>query len=111
MTLAHRSVLNKGLKFIPTPRKDHTATTLKEYLLFERRLRLKYHFSRRDEEEDEEDEDFYDAEDIPNQHPLYESSGWTPPTGQDPHLDVYCLLTQQMIIDNNEAQKKTHVSI
>ena len=100
LTLAHRSVLNKGLKFVPTPRKDHTATTLKEYLLFERRLRLKYHFTRREDEENEDD-DFFDTEDIPNQHPLYESSGWTPPTGQDPHLDVYCLLTQQKIIDNN----------
>ena len=82
---------------------------MQEYLLFERRLRLKYHFTRTDS--DDEDDDFYDAEDIPNQHPLYESSGWTPPTGQDPHLDVYCLLTQETLRDDKQVIRKPRFNL
>ena len=38
------SLLAKGLNFVPTPKKDHPAKTLQDILLFDRKLRLKYHF-------------------------------------------------------------------
>ena len=98
LTKDHVNILNKGFKFIPTSRPDHKAKYIQDYLLFERRLRLKYHFTRQyqQEEEDSSDDDIYaDTDDTPTTHPLSESSGWTPPTGQDPHLDTYCLLTQE----------------
>ena len=38
------SLLSKGLNFIPTPGRDHPAIIIQDYLLFERKLRLKYHF-------------------------------------------------------------------
>ena len=38
------NLLSKGLNFIPTPRRDHPAKMLQDILLFDRRIRLKYHF-------------------------------------------------------------------
>ena len=38
------SLLSKGLNFIPTPKPDHPAKILQDLLLFDRKLRLKYHF-------------------------------------------------------------------
>ena len=76
------TLLSKGLNFIPTPKKDHPAKILQDILLFDRKLRLKYHFH----------------QPIPTQTSksqtdtstlLNPSSGWTPPSGQDPFLDTY----------------------
>ena len=82
LTKPQITLLTKGLNFIPTPKKDHPAKTLQDILLFDRKLRLKYHFHQ------------------PNSSPnssttneinslLNPSSGWTPPSGQDPFLDAY----------------------
>ena len=38
------SLLSKVLNFIPTPRKDHPAKMLQDILLFDRKIRLEYHF-------------------------------------------------------------------
>ena len=38
------TLLTKGLNFIPTSRKDHPAKILQDILLFDRKIRLKYHF-------------------------------------------------------------------
>ena len=102
LTKDHINILNKGFKFIPTPRPDHKAKYIQDYLLFERRLRLKYHFSKIQNDDEESDDDIYaDTDDTPTTHPLSQSSGWTPPTGQDPHLDTYCLLTQEDLYHSN----------
>ena len=37
-------LLSKGLNFIPTPKRDHPAKMLQDILLFDRKIRLKYHF-------------------------------------------------------------------
>ena len=111
LTRDHKSVLNKGLKFIPTPNPDHKSQYLTDYLCFERKLRLKYHFSRQDDSQDEsdsEEETFYDAESIPQESPLNESSGWTPNTGQDPHLDYYCSLTTEDVIKEKTSKPKRY---
>ena len=39
------NLLSKGLNFIPTPRRDHPAKILQDILLFDRRIRLRYHFT------------------------------------------------------------------
>ena len=76
------NLLSKGLNFIPTPRRVHPAKMLQEILLFDRRVRLKYHFT-----------DRADQPQIPQQpnhnQILQPSSGWTVPSGQDPFLDTY----------------------
>ena len=38
------SLLSRGLNFIPTPRRDHPAKILQDIFLFDRKMRLKYHF-------------------------------------------------------------------
>ena len=82
LTKPQITLLTKGLNFIPTPKKDHPAKTLQDILLFDRKLRLKYHF--------------YQPNPSPNSSTTNEintllnpSSGWTPPSGQDPFLDTY----------------------
>ena len=73
------SLLSRGLNYIPTPKKDHPAKILQDILLFDRKLRLRYYF-------------------LPirlrSRSKYYysyrpHSSGWTPPSGQDPFLDTY----------------------
>ena len=39
------NLLSKVLNFIPTPRRDHPAKMLQDILLFDRRIRLRYHFT------------------------------------------------------------------
>ena len=112
LTRDHKSVLNKGLKYIPTPYAEHKAKYLKDYLLFERKLRLKYHFHRQadlqDESDSDEEETFFDANSIPLDSPLRESSGWTPNTGQDPHLDYYCSLTTEEVMNSQTKQPRRY---
>ena len=55
---------------------------LQDILLFDRKIRLKYHFS------NDSDENHGTSEQTNNQI-LNPSSGWTPPSGQDPFLDTY----------------------
>ena len=81
MTHGETSLLSKGLNFIPTPKKEHPAELLQDILLFDRRLRLKYFFYQDSHTTTEPSE-----ETNPTLHP---SSGWTPPSGQDPFLESY----------------------
>ena len=73
------SLLSKGLNFIPALKKEHPVKLLQDILLFDRRLRLKYFFHHNNYIQPKE------------QHntTLYPSSGWTPPSGQDPFLESY----------------------
>ena len=76
------NLLSKGLNFIPTPRRDHPAKMLQDILLFDRTIRLKYHFM------DTGDQPQISQQPNHNQI-LQPSSGWTPSSGQDPFLDTY----------------------
>ena len=76
------SLLAKGPNFIPTPKKDHPAKILQDILLFDRKLRLKYHFYQPNSTPDI-------MTDAKTNTILNPSSGWTPPSGQDPFLDTY----------------------
>jgi hypothetical protein len=66
-------VLDKGLNFIPTPRKDHAARIIQDFLLFDRKLRLKYFFHH----------DITDEDAPPQNVPRYTESSTTlkPSTG------------------------------
>ena len=55
---------------------------LQDILLFDRKIRLKYHFT------NEPDQSQGPLQQTNNQI-LQPSSGWTPPSGQDPFLDTY----------------------
>ena len=96
LTHGENSLLSKGLNFIPTPKKEHPAKLLQDILLFDRRLRLKYFFNQDSATTKESSEESNSA--------LHPSSGWTPPSGQDPFLESY----RSTIIHNTlkEIQKE-----
>ena len=75
-THGETSLLSKGLNFIPTPKKEHPAKLLQDILLFDRRLRLKYFFHQDSATTTESSEE--------SNSTLHPSSGWIPPSGQDP---------------------------
>ena len=80
---AERNLLGRGLNFIPIPPREHPATILQDYLLFNQKLRLRYYF--------------HDKETKPhNTKPtiLKQIPGWTPPGSQDQNFDSYRNLTQ-----------------
>ena len=77
LTPGETSLLSEGLNFIPTPKKEHPVKILQDILLFDRRLRLKYFFHPNNQPKEQ------------NNSTLYPSSGWTPPSGQDPFLESY----------------------
>ena len=71
------NLLSKGFNFIPTRRRDHPAKMLQDILLFDRRIRLRYHFT-----------DAADQTQVPqkqtNSQILQPSSGWTPLVDKTP---------------------------
>ena len=72
------ALLTKGLNFIPTPRKDHPAKMLQDILLFDRKIRLKYHFycnSGHSNSDTSQDSNWIEQ---PANTILHPSSGWTP---------------------------------
>ena len=48
LTPAEEKLLNKGLNFIPIPSREHPSHILQDFLLFDRKLRLKYFFMDKD---------------------------------------------------------------
>ena len=84
MTPGEISLLSTGLNFIPTPNKEHPVKLLQDILLLDRKLRLKYYFYQDNTTETEFTED-----DNTHNNILHPSSGWTPPSGEDPFLESY----------------------
>ena len=109
MTTDEISLLSKGLNFIPTPRPDHPAKLLQDFLLFDRKLRLKYHFYQEQQVTPETDSDTSTDEETPPSTILAPSSGWTPPSGQDPFLDTCRSMTlktlQEEIIKRRDYRR------
>ena len=86
LTQQEEKLLNKDLNFIPTPPREHPSHILQDYLLFDRKLRLKYYFIDK-------------PDNIPQEDNIFKSSsGWTPPVSQDQNFDNYRKLTQQEIM-------------
>ena len=86
---AEKNLLGKGLNFIPTQPREHPAIILQDYLLFDRKLRLRYYFE--------------DKETKPQEQPissiLKHSTGWTCPGSQDQNFDSHRHLTQCELIN------------
>ena len=72
------SLLDKGKGFCPTPRNYDTFALINDATSYTRRCRLREYFNDQTMPEN----------DIPKK--LYIGSDWTPSTGQDPALDLYC---------------------
>ena len=84
---AERNLLGRGLNFIPTPPREHPATILQDYLLFDRKLTFRYYF--------------HDKETKPHNTKttiLKQSTGWTPPESQDQNFDSQRNLTQHELL-------------
>ena len=73
----HKSVLDKGLSFVPTPTNYNHIHTIRDTLLFNRRVRLKHFFDQSNQTE------------TPNSIIPTESKGWTPPPGITDYIDTY----------------------
>ncbi|XP_058872877.1 uncharacterized protein LOC117966565 isoform X1 [Acipenser ruthenus] len=90
LTTSQKTVLSKGLKFIPTKRyidKDKLATELKEW---ERHMRLAEYFF---------NENISDSEgNYEHGIKVNSTSTWTPPDGRDKWLDMYIEVVKQEIM-------------
>ena len=83
------TVLTKGLNFIPTPNKDNPTKILQDILLFDSKIRLKYHFHHNPDHSNCNTSQDSNPIEQPTNTILCPSSGWTPPSGQKPFLDTY----------------------
>ena len=86
------------MNFIPTPNREHEARILQDFLMFERKIRLKHHFGPK--EQDEEDEETESPHKI-----LHPSSGWTP-YNVDPKIDTYKNVTLMELKSHFEKKQK-----
>ena len=89
LTPGETSLFSKGLNIIPKPHKEHPATLLQDILLFDRNLRLKYYFHQDTLNESTESTESTEEEDTTHSNILHPSSGWSPPSRQDPFLESY----------------------
>ena len=85
------TLLSRGLSFCPEPSHVNSLDIHRDTLLFNRRLRLKHHFK------DSENRN-YDPFGIP--------TGWTPPVGKSPHLDMYTNITTREILEHKPLPGK-----
>lgn len=91
LTPAHISLLQKGLSFVPTPANTNHIHTLKDTLLFNRRIRLSHFFQN---------------------HPPYspnsvfpsDKKGWTLPSDIDPDIDSF---TNYVLAKMSQRPSKT----
>ena len=81
-------LLSKGLNFIPTPEREDPLILLQDFLLLDRKLRLKQHFMERSSE---------DPLPLRRRTKFKENTGWLPST-QDTYIDQYKRATIQEIL-------------
>ena len=90
LTESQVSLLQKGLKFIPTP-SDHKPTQIQQsFSKFRRLLYLKYHF----------------RSDTNNPHPFRLTSQWEPPTPDNPNLLKYMAETRESLKQTKPLRTK-----
>ena len=88
--LSSQTVLvNKGLNFSPSPKSDHPAKIIQDFLLFDRKLRWKYHCYSTTDSNSDSSESMTEEYDILRNITIIPNSGWTPLSRQDPFLDTY----------------------
>ena len=98
LTPAEENLLNKGLNFIPTPSREHPSHILQDFLLFDRKLRLKYFFMDKEMDNNTLSED----------RPFRLTTGWTPPATQDMNFDNYRKFTHQELMQELLKPPKYH---
>ena len=103
LTPGETSLLSKGLNFISTPKKNTQQNYYRTYYCLIEDLRLKYFFHHNN----------YTQPTEQNNTTLYPSSGWTPPSGQEPFLESYRSTiihnTLKEIKKNNKRQFKRNL--
>ena len=101
------SVLTRGLKFCPTRPSVDDLELRTDLDKFARRLRLKVHFLK----EDEDDANDFTPDGSLLNHPLLKrESFYTPPPGQDPFLDAYITSVQTDIIHGIKPKTYRNIS-
>ena len=88
LTPAERSVLRKGLKFVPTPTQINRTELAVDTKRYSRRMRLK---------------EFFSESEAPSTFNKYKKSKFTPPHGRDRTLDSY-LITLENTVQNLESR-------
>ena len=97
LTTAEENLLNRGLNFIPTPSREHPSHILQDFLLYDRKLRLKYFFMDKEKEH------------IPKEDKTFKpTTGWTPPATQDRsmYFDNYRKFTHQELMQELSKSPK-----
>ena len=99
LTAAQKTLLEKGLKFIPTRKKVNMATILADLREWERKMRLAEYFHDSKEDQDQT----ADPGTVDKIHRNIEATErnkiWMPPPGRDPSLDLYIEMVKEDIIN------------
>ena len=97
LTDAERSVLKKGLKFVPTPTSLNRSELMADNRKFARRMRLKEYFA--------------DEEASPNTTGnKFKRSTWTPEFGREKTLDNYLLAVEKSLSNMEKQKVKSNLS-
>ena len=103
LTDAQISVLEKGLKFIPTSGKINKIKLLSDLAEWERRMRLKEFFY-------DKEGNLNDACNVQTKFQSKQKSYFTPNPGRDAHLDLYIELVKTDIIENLKKKGNFNVT-
>ena len=99
LTAPQKTLLEKGLKFIPTRTKVNMATVLADLREWERKMRLAEYFYDSEEDQDQT----RDPGTVEKIHRNIEATErnkiWMLPPGRDPSLDLYIEMVKQDIIN------------
>lgn len=90
LTLDHLSLLELGLSFVPTPQKTNQIHTLQNTLLFNRNIRLQYHWQGCN----------YTKPTLPK--PI---TGWIPAAGACNHIDNFTNVLREKILEKPKSSK------
>ena len=100
---AQISLLEKGLKFIPSRKKIDKLKLLSDLSQWERRMQLREYFYDRLEDNDHE-------EDPMERFKVRKTSNFTPGKGGDHHLDLYIELVKSDIIENFKSSGTLNIT-
>ena len=100
LTPSEKSLLGKGLNYIPTPSREKDSKIMQDYFMFDRKLRLRYHFADKDQDPDQS---------TYKPSIIKPSKGWTPPSTQDINFDNYRNVTCQTLINQLNTQTRTRI--
>ena len=103
LTKAQKSLLEKGLKFIPSRNKIDKLKLLSDLAEWERRMRLHEYFYEKENNHDEN-------QDVRDKFRVKTKKHFTPDAGRDRHLDLYIELVKNDIVDNLKRSGSLNIS-